>query len=613
LKVELLEDRTLLSATLVLDGPQTLVPNPNVAASSDPATRESEMSLAINPTNPLNVVGFTHDVQQLSHIQVFYSMDGGLTWNRTLISGSGDVNNDGQGSGAFDVRFDPTVVFDANGNLFIGYGAYSGASNITNLTIGQSTDGGASFANDSFRVVDGQFGYGGVDKFYLAVGAGDPSGATQALYVSWERNSGSGQPIMVAGSNDGGNTFTTPTVIDTFGGGSFWATPSVGPNGELYVVWMSATDQEIKSRVKPDGLWGGGDWNPTVVVQNLHGHLTQFSVPPQSRRGIYFAPSIDVGKSGGPFTGRAYVTWIDQVSGVNTDVYLSYSDDLGATWSPVGPTGNVEDAPVSAFHTTVSVDQSSGSVTVLYRTNDGYTTDNHTSTVKVATSIDGGNTFSKAELADARSRALSCDNGNEFGDYSGLNVFDGTIQGFWSDNRGPTDGTYTAKLYAYSGSAAFQSSTGTNTLYVVGDTIDYGPSPVNPAYLQVIVDGQLQYAGLALSVDNIVVNPPAGARGPVTVHGYYPGIALHVNASIEPRELSGAASSKPAVWALVPGAMLSSMRQPGFSAILASAESVVQETIGATAPALPQSDADRWDLFFADPLLDHIDQDPLVL
>ena len=525
LTLERLEDRTLLSATLVLDGPQTIVPSANVAASSVQTTSESEMSVAINPTNPLNVIGFTHDVQNLSEIQVFYSMDGGLTWARTLLNGIGSANNDNQGSGGSVIRFDPTVSFAADGTAFIGYGAYSGGT--TKLVIGRSVDGGASFANDAFRVIDTQSGYGGVDKFYLGLGPADASGTTQAIYVSWERPF-LGYTIMVAGSNDGGDTFTAPTVLDSSGSSSFWATPAVGPNGELYVAWLSVTDNTIKSRVKPDGLWGSGDWNPTVVVKHLNRALAQFSVPPQSRRGIYTAPTIDVDRSGGPYTGRAYVAFIDQVSGTNTDVYLTYSDDLGASWSDVGPPGNVEDSPNSEFHTTVSVDQSSGSVTVLYRTNDGFDTDNHTSTVKVATSLDGGATFTKAELADQRSRALSALNSNEFGDYSGLNVYDGTIQGFWSDNRGATPGTYTSKLYAYSGSAAFQSATGTNTLYVVGNEVDYGPSPVNPDYLQVIADGQLVFAGLALSVDNIVVNAPPRSTGPV-IHGSSPHVRVQVN------------------------------------------------------------------------------------
>src|SRR5262249_7382487 len=142
-------------------------------------------------------------------------------------------------------------------------------------------------------------------------------------------------------------------------------------NGELYVVWQSTNDKKIKLRAKPDGLWGPGPWNSTVTVRNLTFSLTQFSIPPQSRRGIYNTPVIDVDRSGGCHDGRGYVPLVDRVPGSNTDVFLTYADDGGPTWSPTGPTGNVEDLPTSEFHSWVAVDQSSGSVSILYKTNAG--------------------------------------------------------------------------------------------------------------------------------------------------------------------------------------------------------------------------------------------------
>jgi hypothetical protein len=91
---------------LLLNGPQTLVPFTNVSVGNSPLMTESEMTIAINPTNPLNVAGFAHNVSNLNQIQVFSTTDGGTTWSRTIISNVGSVNNDGQGAGT---RFDPTI------------------------------------------------------------------------------------------------------------------------------------------------------------------------------------------------------------------------------------------------------------------------------------------------------------------------------------------------------------------------------------------------------------------------------------------------------------------------------------------------------------------------
>jgi hypothetical protein len=536
LVLELVEDRTLLSATLVLDGPQTLVPLASVNVSQDTSVDLSEMTVTVNPANPLNLAGFSHYIKPTKNydqIGVYYSMDGGATWSLTLIGGTGSVNSDGFGSSSSDVRFDPTIKFDDEGNLFVGYGAYTGTT--TKLMVAKSIDGGASFANSAFKLIEADSGYGGVDKWYLATGPAGPSGG-EAVYIAYDRPD-SGNTVFVAGSNDGGDTFTGPVTVDASTTSNLFAGPAVGPNGELYVAWESIADGKIKIRAKPDGLWGSGGWNPVTTVRTLRHALYSFAVPPESRRGIEANPSIDVDRSGDAYTGRVYVAYTDLISGTNTDIYLTYSGDGGATWSDPGTTGNVENAPASAFHSWVSVDQSSGSVNVLYKTNDDGDPDNYTSVTRVASSFDGGVTFSsKANLSDQESRALSASYNEDFLDYTGFDARDGTVHGFWSDNRGSSPGTYSSSLAIFSAMAGFQSQTGTNTLYVSGD--DYGPtddailvsqSPVNPDFLQVQVNGQIQYAGLMLSVNNIVVDGGEG-NNTIVVQGSFPGISITLTA-----------------------------------------------------------------------------------
>jgi hypothetical protein len=527
-----------------MSGAQTLAPYANVNASQNAFVDQSEMAVAVNPTNPLNVAGFSHYIAptlNYNQIALYHSGDGGATWALTLIGGTGSVNSDGLGSATGNIRFDPTVKFDADGNLFVAYGAYT--SSATKLVVAKSTDGGASLANGDFRVVDDQVGYGGVDKFYLGTGPAGPASSGAALYVAYERNAG-GQPIMVAGSKDAGASWTAPVIVDP--GGSFYAGPAVGPEGELYVTWVSLGDKKIKVRAKPDGLWGPGPWKPTVAARNLTAGLAQFPIPPQSRRGIYNNPVIDVDRSGGPHNGRVYVTFTDRVgtTGFNTDIFLTYSDDGGQTWSATGRRGNVEHLPTSEFHSWVAVDQSSGSVTVLYKTNDG-DPDVNSSVTRVASSFDGGVSFlSKVDIADRRSRALSASYTGEFLDYTGLDVHDGTIQGFWSDNRGPTSGTYTTDLESYSGKVAFVSTTGANQLLVKGDdggaatddTILLRRSTVNPDFFEVVVNGKTQFAGLLKSVNAIEIDGLKGNNA-VVVQGDFAGVSITVAGGTDGRNL----------------------------------------------------------------------------
>jgi hypothetical protein len=534
--LEILEDRTLLSATLVLSGPQTLVPLANVNASNIATVDMSEMTVSVNPANPLNLAGFSHYIRPNSNydqIGVFYSMDGGNSWTTTLIGGTGSVNSDGLGSSTSNVRFDPTIKFDHTGNLYVGYGAYTASSGFTKLIIGTSTDGGASFANSTFHVIDSQSGYGGVDKFYLATGPAGPGATTDAVYIAYDLPF-VGNPVYVAGSNDGGNTYTAPTQVRSGGGGNSFSGPAVGPNGELYVLWVSLNDNALEVRVKPDGLWGSGGWNPISTVRHLTQTIFLFPVPPQPRRGITNGPSIDVDRSGDAFTGRTYVAFVDKIDGNNNfGVFLAYSDDTGTTWSSAGTTGNVDDAAATAFHSWVAVDQSSGSVNVLYRTNEAQASTDKCGTW-VASSNDGGTTFTKIGLASQSSRAGAATYSGDFLDYSGFDVVDGTMHGFWSDNRGASEGTYTSNLAAYTAMAGYQSATGANTLYVNGD--DNGPTddtiivrqdPANADFLDVIVNGQMQYAGLALSVNNLVINGLEG-NNTIVIQSAFPTISITV-------------------------------------------------------------------------------------
>jgi hypothetical protein len=519
-----------LSAELRLSGPQTLVPFANVDVSNNPTTTESEMTITVNPADPLNVAGLVHDAANLNQIQVFYTLDGGDTWSRTLIHDTGAVDNDGNGFGR---RVDPTIRFDENGDLFVGYGAWNSSTNVTTLIVGKSTDGGATFANSSFRRIQSGGGYGGVDKWYLATGPAGPGTAAQAVYVAWDRPASSNQ-VYVAGSNDGGDSFTAPVTVDPGNGGDIFAGPAVGPNGELYVTWLSLTDGRVKVRVDPDGLWGPEPFRPTATVKVLRTGFLGLTVPAQPRRGIGNNPSIDVDRSGGPHNGRAYVAYADRIGGTNTDVFLTYSDDGGNTWSSVPATGNVENEPGTDFHPWVAVDQATGSVNVLYYTTDGDGANRDVLT-RVASSTDGGATFTKADLASRRSRAAAASYTGDFLDYIGMDVRDGTVHGFWSDDRGPAAGTFVSDLDSYTARAGFRSATGGNTLVVNGD--DYGPAddvivlrrdPRNADYLDVLVNGRLQYAGLMVSVNNVAINGLAGDNT-VVIADVLPGIQVTVD------------------------------------------------------------------------------------
>jgi hypothetical protein len=141
---------------------------------------------------------------------------------------------------------------------------------------------------------------------------------------------------------------------------------------------------------------------------------------------------------------------------------------------------------------------------------------------------------SKADLASQRSRAGSASYSGDFLDYIGLDVVDGTLHALWSDNRGPTPGTFLADLDAYTARAGFRSDTGANNLVINGDagpiddTIVIRRSPRNPDYLEVLVNGQSQYAGLIVSVNAITVTGGDGSDT-VRLEDLFEGVTVAVN------------------------------------------------------------------------------------
>ena len=506
---ERLEDRRLLTASLSLAGTQTLVAGTNIDASVDHASQQQNMSIDINPTNPLHVTGVSERNTPTTgtSLGLYRSSDGGLTWATTTIDNSVDS------FGAASMRFDPVLGYDASGNLFVAYGVDDATT--TRLVVLVSGDDGATFTQTT--TVDSVADLiGSINRFNLATGA-DGLGH-QAVYVAYSKTTVVLRQIVVAGSNDGGVSFTGPvavsdTLLDTVTNGD----PAVGPTGQLYVSWFNSSAAAVNVDVDSDGLFiatnsFGAD---ITVVDNstprptAPGNFNLFSgqsVPAQPTHGISTNSEMDIDADG-----QLFIAFVDLFSAVNNDsnVYVARSINQGANWTLVPVAIG---SGVTEFNPWVDIDPTSGSVNVLYYSTLGDTaTGNDDVNVELATSIDIGLTYtSNQQLTSAPSRASAILGGNDFGDYNGLAVRDGTIQGMWSDNRGPS-----LEAEAFTASASFSSATAGNVLSIPGtagdDAVIIRRSAANPAFVEVLLNGQLQYAGLLATLDNTLVNTADGS------------------------------------------------------------------------------------------------------
>src|SRR4029078_5449786 len=98
---------------------------------------ESEEAIAVNPTNPNNIVVFTNVGHQEAGLSagmfLAVSFDGGSTWTTRLVG-----NRDGLG----DAFCDPSLQFDGYGNLLM----TSLYQVVNNVPVALSSDGGLTFS-----------------------------------------------------------------------------------------------------------------------------------------------------------------------------------------------------------------------------------------------------------------------------------------------------------------------------------------------------------------------------------------------------------------------------------------------------------------------------------
>ena len=133
----------------------------------------------------------------------------------------------------------------------------------------------------------------------------------------------------------------------------------------------------------------------------------------------------------------------------NTDVFASFSDDNGATWSTAAPATDQLNG-VDRFNHWMSVDPVTGDVNVSF-----YDTRNDTTSLRFMTDIyftqsrNGGVSFSpNVRVTDVSSNEHDCnglipcpaiDYGNQTGDYAGLVSFGGLSHPLWTDSLDQLD------------------------------------------------------------------------------------------------------------------------------------------------------------------------------
>jgi hypothetical protein len=345
LLLEWLEPRNLLSVI-------------NVNTDTDLSAPHNETTIAVNPTNPLNLIGSANDFQAVYnssggvvtltiYSRAHVTFDGGQTWTNFTVPFNTSL---------YTVVSDPAVAFDADGNA---YQATIGEANFGtpgDVLVAHSANGGQTWSVP-VRVAAGSGTTTGAevnnDKEYIAAWGHGNAIVTWTEFMFDKNRNFTGSPIFASVTHDGGNTWTAPLQISAQKLGfqvNQGSVPVMAADGNIYVVFeqfgSNGHDQFMVVKVDPATAKAVKD---PVKVADLVDNPEDYPVNVDNRRTYQDSEfrTWAVGNITADPTNALHmaVVWSDMRNSTlpaptdpyqaktNSDIVMSQSFDGGNTWS----------------------------------------------------------------------------------------------------------------------------------------------------------------------------------------------------------------------------------------------------------------------------------------
>jgi hypothetical protein len=384
-------------------GSISLGANVNVTNKSGP---QSETSVATDPTNPMHILESVNDLTTTA--AVYESLDGGATW----------ANSNLTTNGAF--CYDTWLGFNANGDAFVSF-------ECSDQRVAYKLAGTSTWVATKFTIA-GSF----PDRDMITIDNSPTSPFFGSAYIGYDDNGTSNTPFVLF-SRDGktgwARSAAIPHTNPTIG-----VNVTTGPDGTVYAAWEDYTGKKLLFSKSTDG---GATFGSAVTVTNYRLNTTTFfvSIPPQNIRGILPYPMTATAQAGS-HAGRVYVSYTDKdVTNANTNIYLRFSDDGGATWSSEV---KVNDDTTNAyhFHHQIAVTPTGNLAICFYDTRRDST--NKKTDRYIALSNNGGVSFKpNRRITSAQSdETVGGVDGNQYGDYQGIySDPTGSFRMSWTDSR----------------------------------------------------------------------------------------------------------------------------------------------------------------------------------
>ena len=388
------------------------------------ANAEVEPHIAINPTNPNNLIG-TWQQDRWSNggaqgITVAASFDAGVTWTRRALAvsrcGEGNVANGGD----YERASDPWVTFSPNGTAYQLSLSINGTTfqpgSSSAMLVSRSTDGGRTWGNPVTLIRDGPQFFN--DKNTITADTTD----SRYVYAVWDRLTTDNRgPTVLARTIDGGATWEPARIIYDPGVGNqtIGNVIAVLPDGNVinfFTQLNTVAGNQVGSFAVMRSTDKGLTWSQPITISNFLGIGTRDPETGAAIRDSAFLGQISVGAQG-----QLYVVWQDArfSSGSRDAIAFSRSTDGGLTWSL--PVRVNADASVQGLIPSVNA-RADGTIGISYFDMRSNTADPATLLTDywLATSRDGVNWTDRRISAAFDMATAPIARGYFLGDYMGL-------------------------------------------------------------------------------------------------------------------------------------------------------------------------------------------------
>ena len=382
----------------------------------DGALPESELHVAINPTDSNNIVlavmKGTFDSDTFSRISIYYTKDYGNTWQKSAFIG--------KAPGTFGAG-DPVLAFDRNGRVYLVSLTVTPEFDIRTL-LSWSDDQGASWQTKT--LLDG------TDKPWFAIDRSPQSPFVDRKYIPEATN---WLDCLVLGPDDSLVGSATPASDDY----DFvqLASVDIQADGDVFVGFYHEKNNTFGLSVARSAN-GGATFSQEILVANTT--LEVFTSITGIEGRLNLSPYIAIDRSDGPYKDRIYYTFTDNEPGEDGifDIYLSWSDNDGANW--ITPKKIHENTPAGTqqFYSSIYVTENGDLLLGWYDRRDDPA--DKLTDFYLGISKDGGETFQELKVSSEPSDFSTIglvNSGFGIGDYGQIIATANTALPFWADGR----------------------------------------------------------------------------------------------------------------------------------------------------------------------------------